>query len=171
VSLKNGSSGFNSPDAFIIRRIQGPSEVESCARIMSSQEPWITLKRDFKESLGILSDSSRESYVAMVGGRLVGFLILNMTGAFVGYLQTVCVVPEWRNRGIGRRLLDFAEDRIFREAPNVFLCVSSFNPDARRLYERLGYEFIGELKNYVVRGHSEILLRKTIGPIREFKKS
>jgi ribosomal protein S18 acetylase RimI-like enzyme len=44
--------------------------------------------------------------------------------------------------------------------------VSSFNPRARELYERLGYEFIGELKDYLVRGHSELLMRKTIGPIR-----
>ena len=32
----------------------------------------------------------------------------------------------------------WAEARILRESPNVFICVSSFNPDARRLYERQG---------------------------------
>ncbi|MDH4196010.1 MAG: GNAT family N-acetyltransferase [Candidatus Aminicenantes bacterium] len=138
---------------------------------MSSQEPWLTLQRDFEESVEILSDPARESYLAMIEDRVVGFLILSLKGGFVGYLQTICVAPEWRKQGIGRRLVGFAEDRIFREAPNVFLCVSSFNPDARRLYERLGYEFVGELEDYIVRGHSELLFRKTIGPLREFKKS
>ncbi len=137
---------------------------------MCSQEPWLTLQRDFEESVEILSDPSRESYLATVEDRIVGFLILNLEGAFVGYLQTVCVAPEWRRQGIGRRLVTFAEDRIFREAPNVFLCVSSFNSDARRLYERLGYEIVGELEDYIVRGHAEILFRKTTGPLREFKK-
>jgi ribosomal protein S18 acetylase RimI-like enzyme len=59
----------------------------------------------------------------------------------------------------------FAEERIFQEVPNVFLCVSSFNQEAQRFYARLGYEQVGELKDYVVRGHSEFLMRKTIGPL------
>ncbi len=45
---------------------------------------------------------------------------------------------------------------------------SSFNSRAKALYERLGYEMVGELKDYLVKGHSEYLFRKTIGPIREF---
>jgi hypothetical protein len=48
------------------------------------------------------------------------------------------------------------------------MCVSSFNHDARRLYQRLGYQAVGELIDYIVRGHSEILLRKTLGPLTGF---
>jgi hypothetical protein len=66
---------------------------------------------------------------------------------------------------VGSALLAFAEERIFREHPNVFICVSDFNPGARRLYERLGYRLVGELADYVVAGHSELLLRKTRGPL------
>lgn len=64
----------------------------------------------------------------------------------------------------------FAEKRIFSETPNAFICVSSFNSSAQKLYERLGYEVIGELKDYIISGYSEILLRKTIAPLTEFKK-
>ena len=64
----------------------------------------------------------------------------------------------------GTQLVEFAEQQIFRESPNVFLCVSAFNARARQFYARLGYESIGELKDYVVAGQSEILMRKTIGP-------
>jgi ribosomal protein S18 acetylase RimI-like enzyme len=79
------------------------------------------------------------------------------------------VAAERRGRGIGARLVSYAEARIFRESPNVFLCVSSFNPDARRLYERLGYALVGELTDYIVAGHSELLFRKTIGPIGAYR--
>jgi RimJ/RimL family protein N-acetyltransferase len=48
--------------------------------------------------------------------------------------------------------------------------VSSFNSGARRLYERLGYEEVGELRDWIISDHSEILLRKTIAPLTEFKK-
>ena len=64
--------------------------------------------------------------------------------------------------------MGFAEQRILQVSPNVFMCVSSFNQSARRLYERLGYEVIGELTDYIVQGHSEFLLRKTLGPLTGF---
>lgn len=137
---------------------------------MSSSEPWLTLGRGYESSYGVLGDPTREVYVARVGDDLAGFLILMMQGAFVGYIQTICIAPEHRNRGLGRRLVAFAEERIFRESPNVFLCVSSFNTEAHRLYERLGYELVGELKDYIVRGYSELLMRKTRGPLAELRR-
>jgi ribosomal protein S18 acetylase RimI-like enzyme len=102
---------------------------------------------------------------------IVGFIVLIMSGALVGYIQTVGVMPEWRNKRIGSRLLEFAEDKIFGKAPNAFLCVSSFNKKAQELYKRLGYEVIGELKDYIVPGHFEILLRKSIAPLTEFRRT
>jgi ribosomal protein S18 acetylase RimI-like enzyme len=48
------------------------------------------------------------------------------------------------------------------------MCVPSFNQDARRLYERLGYHVVGELTDYIMQGYSEILLRKTLGPLTTF---
>jgi ribosomal protein S18 acetylase RimI-like enzyme len=153
-----------------VRKLIGEEEIELCAQMMASSEPWITLGRDFDASVKTLSVPSKEVYVAVVEEEIAGFLILNMQGAFIGYVQTICVSPDNRNQGIGSKLLSFAEERVFRETPNVFICVSSFNKDAQRLYERLGYEIVGELKDYIVSGHSEMLLRKTIAPLNEFKR-
>jgi predicted GNAT family acetyltransferase len=152
-----------------VRRLETGEEAEWCARTMAASEPWRTLERGYEESLALVRDAARETWVARRAGALVGFAVLQMKGAFVGYVQTVCVAPEVRGAGIGSRLLAFVERRIFRESPNVFLCVSSFNGDARRLYDRLGYEPVGELRDYIVPGHSELLLRKTIGPLRGFR--
>jgi [ribosomal protein S18]-alanine N-acetyltransferase len=54
-------------------------------------------------------------------------------------------------------------------AVGVAKCVSSFNTDAQRLYERLGYQRVSELPDYIVAGYSEILLRKTTGPLTGFR--
>ena len=150
-----------------IRPITTRDDIERCARLMAGSEPWITLGRDVAAARRAFSNPDFERYVARFEGALAGFLILDLRGSFVGYLKSVCVAPEFRGRGIGTTLVHFAEDRIFRSHPNVFLLVSSFNRDAQRLYARLGYEVVGELKDYVVRGHSEILLRKSIGPLNE----
>ena len=151
-----------------IRPLESAAEREWCAQLMASSEPWLTLGRTVEESSRVMQDPSREVYLAVQGTEAVGFLILTLAGPFPGYLQTLCVSPEHRGRGVGTELLEFTEARIFRESPNVFLCVSSFNVDARRLYERSGYVLVGELNDYLVSGHGELLFRKTRGPLSEF---
>lgn len=148
-----------------IRPLGTPAEAEACARMMAASEPWITLRRGYEACLRVVLDERRERHVAWAGDEVAGFVVLNLQGAFVGYVQTVCVAPGLRGRGVGTELLRFSEERIFRDHPNVFICVSDFNPGARRLYERVGYRLVGELVDYVVAGRSELLLRKTRGPL------
>ena len=152
-------------DALTVRLLAGDSEAEACAALMATSEPWLTLKRDYEASLRILLDPCRERYVAHIADRMAGFIILNLQGAFVGYIQTICIAPDFRGEGLGSALIAFAEERIFSEHPNVFLCVSSFNHAARRLYERLGYTTVGELTDFLIPNHSEFMMRKSRGPI------
>ena len=154
----------------IMRPIAGPIEIETCARMMAASEPWVTLKRDYTASLRNLSSPEKEIHVAALDEEVIGFIVLNLHGGFVGYIQSICVAPQWWGRGVGRKLVAFVEERVFREYPNMFICVSSFNHGAQRFYRNLGYEVVGELKNFLVDGHSEILLRKTIGSLTEFRK-
>jgi ribosomal-protein-alanine N-acetyltransferase len=158
-------------DDIIIERLRDDAQARACARLMASSEPWITLRRDEASAMRNLGHPAVEVYVAEEGGTVIGFIVLTMQGPFRGYIATVGVVPQRRGEGLGTRLIGFAEERIFRESPNVFLCVSSFNTRAQNLYRRLGYERIGELRDFIVPGHSEILLRKTIAPLSEFRLS
>jgi len=154
-----------------IRKLKTDEEARECARIMSSSEPWIKLGRQFDEALKLIRDPDLEVYTSFDGQKPSGFVILEVKGSFAGYIKSVAVHEEMRGRGIGSRLIAFAEERIFRLSPNAFICVSSFNDRARQLYARLGYREIGELKNYILAGHSEILMRKTISPKSEFQAS
>ncbi len=153
-----------------IKKLESTYEAEICAHMMANTEPWVTLERNYESALKIITDSLREVYVVINEGVIAGFSIINMQGAFIGYIQSICINSNFRNKGIGSKLIDHAEKRIFSQTPNVFMCVSSFNKDAQRLYLRKGYEIIGELKDYIVTGHSEILLRKTISSLNDFSK-
>ncbi len=148
-----------------IRRLADDREARLCAELMSTSEPWLTIGRTFEQSLKLVQHPEREVYVAFDGETFRGFIILVVNGALVGYLQIIAVTPGARGAGIGSELLTFAEERLFSQFKNVFLCVSSFNPRARDLYERRGYQVIGEIPDYLIAGHSEILMRKTIGPM------
>jgi ribosomal protein S18 acetylase RimI-like enzyme len=152
-----------------IGRLSGDAEARACAEMMSLSDPWIFFGRTFEQCLARVTNPAGEVWVAREGGIARGFLILVLQGAFVGYIQIVCVDANTRGSGIGSRLVRFAEERVFREFANVFLCVSSINPRARQLYERLGYTLVGELDDYLVRGYSEFLMRKSVGPLAEFR--
>ncbi len=155
----------------MIRTICGPEEVAACAGMMAGSEPWLTLQYDVTACVDTLVSPGKEVYEAAGRGEsLQGLVVLTLQGGFIGYIQSLCVAADQRNQGVGRQLVVFAEERIFRAAPNVFVCVSSFNLKAQGFYQRLGYSAVGELQDFIVRGHSEILLRKTIAPWREFKK-
>jgi ribosomal protein S18 acetylase RimI-like enzyme len=153
----------------VIRPLREPAEACFCAEFIVASEPWITLGVTFEQAVQRLTDPTREVHVATVNEQIVGVLILHLSGPLNGYIQVIAVHPDWRCRGFGTRMIEFAEQRIFRQSPNVFLCVSSFNQHAQKLYARLGYQRIGELPDFLARGCSEILMRKTRGPLFEFK--
>ncbi|MEM1255315.1 MAG: GNAT family N-acetyltransferase [Cyanobacteria bacterium P01_H01_bin.21] len=75
----------------------------------------------------------KEVYLAVAEKTIAGLIIINMTRAFTGYIQSVCVDAEWRGQGIGTQIINYAEERIFRSVPNVFIYVSFFNKGAHKL--------------------------------------
>ena len=136
----------------MIEPLQNDDDARTCAAMMCATDPWLLLGRGFDDCLRVVTDATCETYVARQDGAVRGFIILNMRGAFVGYIRSICVAADARGSGLGSQLVAFAEERIFRQSPNVFLCVTSFNTRARALYERLGYEAVGELRDYIVEG-------------------
>ncbi len=166
ISFKHLSRDVSMPVTIVPARHD--ADRATCARLMCETDPWITLGRSYDRCLVAVSDAGRELYVALDGDAVAGFILITMKGQFPGYIASVCVAPAARGSGLGTTLVEFAEERIHRESPNVFLCVSSFNEGARRLYERLGFEYVGTLKDYIVKGYDELLYRKTIGPWSEF---
>jgi ribosomal protein S18 acetylase RimI-like enzyme len=145
-------------------------EASECARMMLATEPWITLGLPLNVALSLLNDSAREVHAIRDAAGVAGFVVLDMRGLVAGYIQILCVRADRRGQGIGSALIAWAENRISRESPNCFICVSSFNKDAKRLYERLGFVVVGTFPDFIVSGHDEILLRKTRGPWSEFRK-
>ena len=137
--------------------------------MMSASEPWITLGVEMASAHKVLSDPAREMHGIRDAKGVAGFTVLDMRGLLTGYIQILCVRPDCRGQGLGSALLRWAEIRIFRDSPNAFICASSFNTGARQLYERLGFAHVGVLRELIVPGHDEVLLRKTRGSWKEFR--
>jgi ribosomal-protein-alanine N-acetyltransferase len=123
------------------------------AHLMSGSDPWITLRRSFEDCKKACADESCFLYIARLRGQPCGFILLHPRGvAGSPYIRSIAVAPGYRDRGVGSCLVGFAENLFRDKARVIFLCVSSFNPKARALYERLGYGVAGELVDYVIDG-------------------
>lgn len=143
--------------------------IADCAMMMAKSDPWITLKIDYDQCLKAFEGSSKEIWVVEIDNLIAGFVILQIGGTFKGYIQTICIDAAYRGRGIGKKLLQFSEERILTFSPNIFICVSSFNSGAIRLYKEFGFKLVGELDNFVKDGFTELLFRKTFGPMMGYR--
>jgi ribosomal-protein-alanine N-acetyltransferase len=139
-----------------------PDDYEWCARVMASTEPWITIRPRLEDCHAALVRPGTELFVARDERRPVGFILLAPYGlAGSPYIASIAVAGDSRGQGIGSQILRFAEEH-FAGRGHLFLLVSSFNQRAQNLYRRHGYEFIGELHEYVVPGHSELIFHKRL---------
>ena len=145
-----------------IREIEEP-DIAECVTMVPQIEPWVTLGATpaemepyFRRLLG-----REEAFVAVLDGQVVGFATISRGFLYGCYVRRLAVKEGLRSRGIGRQLMRFIESYTFARYPNLFLCVSASNTRAQKFYRELGYQVVGELTDFIMQGHSEILLRKS----------
>ncbi|MGA7576559.1 MAG: GNAT family N-acetyltransferase [Desulfobaccales bacterium] len=86
-------------------------------------------------------------YAAVVRGEIVGVLgllvmdNLGHLGAPSGVVEDVVVREDWRRRGIGRKMIDFAMNYCRSKGCYKLALSSNLNrEEAHRFYERLGFK-------------------------------
>ncbi len=146
------------------------NDLASCAAIVAGEPLWRRYGISERRAYGLLAAASRRHdviYVAEYRSSVIGFIWFRLDGTFAhsGYVRWIGTASDARGKGIGSALMKFAEQRIFRRGPNVFLLVSDFNRRAQRFYRARGYGRVGALKDYVVPGVTELIYRKTVAPI------
>lgn len=152
-------------EQFTITQTTDAKKIATCADMMSKTDPWITYDMDYARCLKAFEGDCKEVYILENEDEIIGFAILQVCGSFKGYIQSLCVNETYRGKGMGTKLLHFCEERILKISPNIFICVSSFNKGAMKLYYEFGFKLVGELNDFVKEGYTELLLRKTFGPI------
>ena len=81
-----------------------------------------------------------ETWVACADGSPVGYLVLADDGPDVLVLDNVAVLPSHHGHGVGRALLELAEDRATaRGCSRIRLFTHVTMVENQELYERIGY--------------------------------
>ena len=128
-------------DRSFIERLGRRAAISSVGSLRSVPEAFVI--GAFDRLMEIVEVQSHVTLVAHSDGRRVGFLLMldglpdevtALPQAFVAYMA---VEPDFRNRGVGRALLQAAEaEARGRGLPHMALMVTEENHAARRLYER-----------------------------------
>lgn len=109
-----------------------------------------------------LFNSSALYYIAKTENKIVGFIGIWLEPTRL-HIINVAVHPEYRNEGVGTQLLlfaiNYAKERKFKE---VSLEVRKSNENAIRLYKKLGFEVVEDLKAYYQDGEDGYRLFKNI---------
>lgn len=142
-----------------------PADIPACARLMAVSPLWqryqvteASATRRFEGGL------RRQATIAVAEheGEIGGFIWYETYGAFArsGYVVLVGVQPNLHRQGIGVALMRYAEVHMFSKVDDVFLLVSDFNDAAQRFYQRLGYQQVGSITDYVISGITELIYHK-----------
>jgi len=106
--------------------------------------------------------------VAVIDGAPAGFILIRAAGDEAEILS-LGVAPPQRRRGLARRLLEAALDRLGRtSARRLLLEVAEDNAAARRLYEAAGFSPVGRRPDYYREGG---LLKPAMVMARGFESS
>lgn len=104
-----------------------------------------------------------EIYIAIDNSRnCKGFIWCILDGIFHSFpfLHIIAVNEEDRKHGIGKKLLKFLEDMCFKNYTKLFLVVADFTPEAKMLYEKIGYIEVGSIPNLYKEGITHSLMMK-----------
>lgn len=107
-------------------------------------------EEEYRESLRLaLRDSSQTIMVARAAEEIVGCIQADVRRITIfqrserGFIYNLYVKRMWRRRGIGGQLMEKAIGWLQgRGAEMIFLNVASVNDEARRFYERLGFQTV-----------------------------
>ena len=120
---------------------------------------------DSKRFSSVLIDylyDRRFSFVCEKDSKIVGFIIAEENKEIIT-ITTVCVIKEYSNQGIAKRLLNkciLEIQEIFRNKP-IQLMVSQENVKAIKIYEKLGFKAVHKEKEAYFDNSDGIIMEYT----------
>jgi Acetyltransferases len=141
------------------------NSLAECAECLSNCKLGENYFSDFEHTSNFLKEmfEKEEIYICYDENKVcLGFAGIDLNGAFSIFpiLRLLAVKTEYRNKGIGKLLLNFYEKLGFEKSSKVFLLVGEYNPDAKRFYERSSYFEVGKIPDLYREGVSEFLMMK-----------
>ncbi len=145
-----------------------PEAAAELAPAIAGIGPWAhyNFSPEAMQSSLLITGDGAIRYQLTCAGASAGVVIIRSPWLAGPYLQILAVLPELQGAGIGTAILKWYEaTALTARMRNVWLCVSGFNLDAQRFYQRCGYTTIGHLPDLMRDGDDELLMRKNMASL------
>jgi len=135
----------------IIRKPQS-SDIDALAALQAAyeQEEVIPSAAEFNAAVSRLNTerifSKEQMLVAELDGHLIGKINTNAATFSRYQVGGVYVAPDYRDRGIARRMAGEFITGLVAQGRGISLFVKKSNPCARRVYQRIGFEIVGDYR-------------------------
>lgn len=144
-----------------------PQAAGTLGHALAAIDPWarVNYKGETLAAFFAKTEDAAPRYRIMCAGELAGAMVMRHPWLHGPYLNLIGLLPPFHGTGIGSVALSWME-REARAAGqrNLWLCVSSYNTEARRLYEHQGFRLAAELDDLAIDGFQELLMRKRLTP-------
>ncbi len=134
------------------------------AEILLRSEPWLTLHSSLEgiQHYFLRFDAGLWRFTVRLDGVLGGVVCVRHPWLFGPYLELIALDKPHRGKGVGHDIVCWMEEQAKPVASNIWTLVSAFNEPAQRFYAGQGFEEIVPIRDLIIPGHAEILLRKTL---------
>jgi len=146
----------------------GAKHIDECVEILQNSEVGEVYFNSYEKAVDLLSCGINEKglFIALSETQeCLGFIYYMPKGVFGSYpyLHIIAVKEEFRSLGIGKQLMRYFEENSSDYASTkCFLTVDDFNPRAKKLYENIGYQCVGELQDFYKKGIHCYLMMKVV---------
>ncbi len=148
-----------SPEDFYTARLTGliirkpqSNDMNDLAALQAAyeQEEVIPSAAEFNAAVSRLNTerifSKEQMLVAELDGHLIGKINTNAATFSRYQVGGVYVAPDYRGRGIARRMASEFITGLVAQGRGISLFVKKSNPCARRVYQRIGFETLGDYR-------------------------
>lgn len=129
-------------------------QVQTLERLCFGRDAW-----PWFDLLAALTFPEAVRFKALLDEQVVGFIVGDRRNSRrTGWIATIGVHPDYRRRGIAKRLM--AEAEAAMGLPRVRLTLRVSNTAALTLYEELGYVQVDRWKKYYSDGEDGLVMEK-----------
>ena len=124
--------------------------------------PGIAYSRE--ELAAFVALRSARTWVAEAEGSIVGFVVANREPPRIGHIITIDVVGNYRRQGVGRELMNGAENWARKARLRIiYLETAEDNLAAQNFYEARGYRKADKVERYYSNGQAAWVMIKHLG--------
>ena len=120
-----------------IRIVEAKATEPAAVRVLEFLQPFVEREQVLPRTVAEMVELMRHGFEAHESGRLIGFVALEVYSRKLGEIQCLAVDPQYRRRGIGRRLVGHCVRRASDMGVSELMAISA----SEAMFRACGFDY------------------------------